>query len=143
MLHHLGIKNKCICFVLLSIFRTLDKLLHLGIKNKCICFVLLSIFRNFAVFQFAHKVQMGQLHMGKASLMLCFWQLKITTEKTSQEHCGGECYGCSIYSPECAEGKLCPHAHFWDAYILTSVGIQDSVSFTGQVVVNLELRASR
>ena len=72
MLHHLGIKNKCICFVLLSIFRTLDKLLHLGIKNKCICFVLLSIFRNFAVFQFAHKAQMGQLHIGKATLDALF-----------------------------------------------------------------------
>ena len=26
--------------------------------------------------------------------------------------------------PECAEGKLCPHAHFLGTFILTSVGIQ-------------------
>ena len=33
---------------LIEIFVTLNKILHLGIKNECIHFVLLSIFSNFA-----------------------------------------------------------------------------------------------
>jgi len=48
----LGIKNKRVCFVLLSFFRNfaikMAKLLGLGIKNKLVYFVLLSTFRNFA-----------------------------------------------------------------------------------------------
>ena len=67
----------------------------------------------------------------EASLMLCFWQLEITTKNDkSRTSSRDECYGCSIYNPECA-ARLQPHAHFWVHCILTSVGIQ-LCSFTCQ-----------
>ena len=33
----------------------------------------------------------------------------------------GDAYGCVYTQPECAEGLLCPHAHFWVHCIYTRV----------------------
>jgi len=48
---HLGIKNKQVYFVLLSVFSSFgfaEGRMHLGIKNKQVYFVLLSVFTTFA-----------------------------------------------------------------------------------------------
>ncbi len=63
----------------------------------------------------------------KASLMLCFWLLepekfKLHTKDIAEVNATGVVYAI----PECAEGKLCPHAHFSDV-LYYGVGIQYSV----------------
>ena len=40
--------------------------------------------------------------------MLCFWPFERRKLKlVIKDKCGGECYGCSIYNPECAARLNC------------------------------------
>ena len=60
----------------------------------------------------------------EASLMLCFWQLEITTKNDkSRTSSRDECYGW-VYTPRVCRGiKPCPHAHisgcmiYWPAWV--------------------------
>ena len=41
-----------------------------------------------------------------------------------KDKCRGDAYGCVYHTqPECAEGLLCPHAHFW-VIVYTPEGIK-------------------
>ena len=60
----------------------------------------------------------------KRHCTLCFWWLERRKLKPLIKDNGrGDAYGC-VYrtQPECAEGLLCPHAHFWVYCIYTTWG---------------------
>lgn len=62
----------------------------------------------------------------KRHCTLCFWTFerrKLKSQsKTMPEVTPTDVYICA--QPECAEGELCPHAHFWVHSIYSSEGIE-------------------
>lgn len=58
--------------------------------------------------------------------MLCFWLLEPEKFKLhTKDKSGDECYGCSVYNPECATTANHAVTHtFRVYYILTGVGIR-------------------
>ena len=73
-----------------------------------------------AVFTHAARPMGGIATYWEASLMLCFWPFERRKLKlVIKDKCGGECYGCSIYSPECvARANYMPSRTLFGAYYI-------------------------
>ena len=83
----------------------------------------------------------GALHCGKATLCALFLScLNYHNQISIKDNSRGDAYGCVYHTqPECAEGLLCPHAHFWVHCIYTPEGIK-SVRSIEKAVVGLNSR---
>ena len=62
----------------------------------------------------------GVLHCGISdTVRFVFDYLNYHNQNLFQRQCRGDAYGCVYTQPKCAEGLLCPHAHFWVHCIYT------------------------
>jgi hypothetical protein len=72
----------------------------------------------------------GALHLGNASLTLCFGDSKLPQTNGSRNNAEVDAAGRYIPSRWRAEGKLCPHARFWGVNIYQRRGYHSALFTT-------------